>query len=379
VKNVSPSVALVHLASHGDLLYASAIARQIKELDFPNCHLTWYVSTSCASTLANNPYVDALVEIESGKHDAYRTPWQVAKETATSGNHDHIFHTQILPDNLCRFDGAIRTSIFNNYPHRIRVPVAPLLRLSDSEVARVSELVARTGIESFRNRILFECAPGSGQSFLDLPLAIEISMLLTNADRNTCVVISSPHSLPQATNQIIDGSQLTFRENAELANYCNLLIGCSSGITWLLTSDWCRQIPTVQLLSRADEAIFASVVYDLEYFGQDVSHVVEMTQGVPKDIVACVDMVLKGRLDAARQKFGERLRPSIDNKFLRSILDDLTYSDRLMELLTFIRLYMRRNGFSLRFLLRVLFLLLQRLTRKIVRMSSHKECPPRGK
>ena len=36
-------VSLVQLDANGDCLYATTIARQIKQ-DYPGCHLTWWIS-----------------------------------------------------------------------------------------------------------------------------------------------------------------------------------------------------------------------------------------------------------------------------------------------------------------------------------------------
>ena len=72
------------------------------------------------------------------------------------------------------------------------------------------------------------------------------------------IVSNDPH--------IISGHTLSFRENAELTKYCSLLVGCSSGITWLATSDWAKPLPMIQLL-RKDKGVYASVVHDHEHFG----------------------------------------------------------------------------------------------------------------
>src|SRR5688572_16686039 len=64
---------------------------------------------------------------------------------------------------------------------------------------------------------------------------------------STCVVLTSPRSFT-STATIIDASILSIRENAALTHYCNLLIGCSSGITWLSTSTAGNFLPMVQLL-----------------------------------------------------------------------------------------------------------------------------------
>src|SRR6478736_1535089 len=56
-------VLLVQLASMGDCLFVTAIARQIKEIDFPGCHLTWLIGSRYIPAIKNNPYIDAVIEI----------------------------------------------------------------------------------------------------------------------------------------------------------------------------------------------------------------------------------------------------------------------------------------------------------------------------
>ena len=84
-----------------------------------------------------------------------------------------------------------------------------------------------------------------------------------------CIIIITSHQKIKSDHmRIIDGSSLTFRENAELSKYGNLLIGCSSGITWLLTSTWAKKIPTIQILKKGALLYeFASVSYDLQFSG----------------------------------------------------------------------------------------------------------------
>ena len=57
-------IILVQLYSNGDCLYATAIARQIKQ-DFPGCHLTWAIASFCKSIIFNNPFVDEILEVDS--------------------------------------------------------------------------------------------------------------------------------------------------------------------------------------------------------------------------------------------------------------------------------------------------------------------------
>lgn len=55
-------ILLGQLGANGDCLYATALARQLKQ-DFPGCHLTWAVGAANRGVLANNPDIDALWEL----------------------------------------------------------------------------------------------------------------------------------------------------------------------------------------------------------------------------------------------------------------------------------------------------------------------------
>ena len=49
------------LGSFGDCLFATTVARQIKN-DYPDCHLTWAVGSIYRSILDGNPYIDDIWE-----------------------------------------------------------------------------------------------------------------------------------------------------------------------------------------------------------------------------------------------------------------------------------------------------------------------------
>ena len=130
-------------------------------------------------------------------------------------------------------------------------------------------------------------SPGSGQSKINNNFAIIISKRIIKRFENSVILLSSNQKIHTGNERIIDASELTFRENAELSKYCNLLIGCSSGITWLLTSTWAKKIPTIQILKkRALLFEFASVSYDLNYWGLSTDHIIEITKFDDNYIVA---------------------------------------------------------------------------------------------
>ena len=124
--------------------------------------------------------------------------------------------------------------------------------------------------------ILFECSPKSGQSFVTLDFAIAVSKKIIEKIPDLCVIISTNEPVNSDDDCIVDGSILSFRENAELTKYCTLLVGCSSGISWLCTSDWAKPLPIIQLLKKWT-SVYASFVHYDEYHGIPTNSIIEMT------------------------------------------------------------------------------------------------------
>lgn len=276
---------------------ATTVARQIKE-DFPDCHLTWAISYKCKQAIENNPFVDSIWSVEHSP-DAllYSDLWYQTKRDAESrrlkGEFDLIYYTQIFPENFNNFDGTTRSSIFRSYPREITVPVQPVMRLRPDEVERVSRFAAERGLHKYAHVILFECAPASNQSQLSADLAIRLANRVVAERADTAFIISSRHSFDSQQPAVIDGSSLSYRENAEISKHCTLLLGCSSGITWLLTSDWAKKLPTIQFLSPDPPwYAFASVSYDHRFFGLDTGHILETTLTGEVEMTAMVTRYL---------------------------------------------------------------------------------------
>ena len=294
---------------------ATTVARQIKA-DFPGSHLTWAIGYKCRQVIDNNPYVDEIWSVEYARHELpHDDVWHKTKAEAerrkAAGEFDRIYYTQIFPENFNNFDGTTRSTIFRSYPGEITVPVAPVIRLYDREVERVREFASSNGLHRYENVIIFECAPGSLQSPLTPELAIAVARRIVKMRSDTAFIISSHHKFASDHRAIIDGSVLTYRENAELSKYSTLLLGGSSGITWLMTSDWAKRLPTIQFLNATGAWYsFASVKYDHKFFGLDTDHIFETGLGREDDIVELVNKYL------AQKGFGgltaRVFRPSID-------------------------------------------------------------------
>lgn len=301
------------LMANGDCLMATVLAKQIKK-DYPGCHLTWAVSNICRQIVDNNPFVNDIWEVSlTNKKEAEYGGWYKFQEDALKkkdqGEFDEVFFTQIYPINVCNYDGTTRGTIYNSYPHPITVEATPVLRLYDHEVEKVKEYALHHHLHNYRHVILFECAPNSGQSFVTGDFALEVANKLIQQEKDIVIIISTHLSLTSPHPRIIIGNDLTLRENAEISKYCTLLVGCSSGITWICSSDWAKQLPSVQFLKRAIGFRFASVVYDHKYWKLDHSQIIETTVKNTAFAVQLIKDVLDKGVDACKPDYHKNLHP----------------------------------------------------------------------
>lgn len=350
-------ILLVHLAANGDCLMATTIARQIKH-DYPGSHLTWAISYKHKHILDNNPHVDSVWEI---RHDTNASPFSkiwyevrnIADERKARGEYDLIFYSQIYPEHAEYYDGTTRSSTFNGYPNKITVPVEPVINLSDSETNNVRRFVNENNLSSFKKIVLFECSPGSGQSFMNSHLAIELSDALLKESEDLLIIISSHLKIDIAHKRMIDGSILTFRENAELSNYCTHFIGCSSGLSWLLTSSWAKQLPMLQILNKNKLGFgFASVKYDYKYWNLPTNHIIETTETDKKKLIKIISGFLSD-FSTTKTVFDEELRPSV-----HSFKHTITLKDIKGNIITWIKIikqYSTRNELSFINIISVLY------------------------
>jgi hypothetical protein len=336
-------ILLGQLAARGDCVYATAVARQIKS-DYPGCHLTWAIGSMSRAILNGNPHVDAVWEVPVERHDQMADAWakfhSEAVKRTQAGEFDEAFFTQIFPDNFRNFDGTVRASIFRGYPGPITVPVTPVLRLTQAEIENVHRFAGAHGLLHQSRVILFEFTAGSAQTFIDSEFAHEAAKKIVSGVRNSRVVLTSHQPFESADPHISDGSVLSFRENAELAKYCSLLIGCSSGISWLCTSDWAKPLPTIQLLRRRT-SVFASMVHDHEYFGLPAGHIIEMTDCATDHLVHCVREVFQSSFLEARKTYHEsipiRFRHYVE--ILEFVIRRKQYRSAIASIVTTVRRY----------------------------------------
>ncbi|BCM90839.1 hypothetical protein IAD21_02701 [Abditibacteriota bacterium] len=303
-------ILLGQLASNGDCLYATAIARQIK-VDYPGCHLTWAIASAYRSMLKGNPDVDAVWEItDYGGPGDYEGWWHFkakAQERKERGEFDEIFLTQIYPDNLQFWAGPVRAAIFRSYPRPITVDTDPVVRLDAEEIDNVRRFAESHQLARKPEVILFECAPRSEQSSVTPQFALDVAHTISAAHPDVAIILSSNHTFASTNENVIDGSALSIRENAELTKYCSLLIGASSGITWISTSDWAKSLPMIQLV-RPDVTLSNSLVYDFKKRGVDTARVIEMSSYSGQDVFECVHTIFTQNFQIAKERF-EQVTP----------------------------------------------------------------------
>jgi hypothetical protein len=302
----SKKIVLVQLYSNGDCLYATAVARQIKQ-DFPGCHLTWAISVSCKKIIDGNPDTDAVLEISEVKRDdekAFKKLKRRFFSEKKNGQWDEVFVTHTMGENQALYDGTVRGMIFRAYPNPVTVPVQPTLVLKKEENNKVKVFAEKNNLSQFSNVVLWEYAPQSGQSLLSFDFVMKLAERITQLP-GTCVILSSANSF-SGTPAIIDASSLSVRENAALTHYCTLLIGCSSGITWLSTSTAAKQLPMIQLL---DPQAYYRNAPSVDFKRYNIPHkgLVELIRLDADKIFSCVKTSIEKGISEAAKTFNEEL------------------------------------------------------------------------
>jgi ADP-heptose:LPS heptosyltransferase len=332
------------LERFGDCLYATTLAKQIKH-DNPDCHIIWAVGAKYKSILDLNPHIDEIWEIPDGNSNYDGIVWndfetEALKRQAT-GEFDEIIFSQIAPRNWIKYTGTIRGTILSSYHKPITVSIEPVVKLSEKEVENVKTFAEKHHLKDFEKVVLFECEPGSEQSKINTEFALEVVQNLVEQNKNICFILSTAQKLSSANANILDASELTFRENAELTHYCHLLIGCSSGITWLSTSDWAKKLPTIQLLN-SQLLIFAGLHFDFEVNHLDTSQIIEMTEFDVQNVIDCVKSVIENGVEKTKKNYHQIYKPSFFD--LRNIAVGLIYERKSpREIVKFVRNYVRIN------------------------------------
>lgn len=307
-------ILLVQLGSIGDCLLVTTVAKQIKERDYPNCHLSWMILDKCKQVIENNPYVDEVIPIyEDSIVEARTKISQFIKELEKQGKtFDKIIITDNDISNKKIWFGPLRSMYHRVYQeltgNKITISPEPVIYLSDSEKQKADEFAKKHKLdEEDCISILFECMPQSGQSTMTLEKALKIASKFVKKYPNLKFVLSSKDSFQSPNKNIIDGSELSYRENAQLINHCKLLIGVSSGITWLNTSNWSNKIPMIQYIKRYEDyfpTFSASALLDFKTLGESTENLIELyCTSDDKNLTDCISDILENSFQQAKLNF----------------------------------------------------------------------------
>ena len=377
---MSKRVLLGHLNSNGDCLFATVVARQIKEVDHPNCHLTWAVSSKCKQSVLLNPYVDDIWEVPTENSMVSVEEWNsfvaAIEEKKHRGEFDQVYLTQIFAENWFNFDGGIRSSIYNNYPHPITVPHQPVIELSDAEVGSVKKFAKKHDLATYKQVILVECGADSFNSVLNSRSAYDLALQMTSENDDIAVILSSNQKIASERTSIIDGSELTFRENAEITKYCGLFVGVTSGISWLTTTCWAKKLDTVLIIDQTHLPM-PSMIYDHDYFELSTDNIIEIKSGENAlgKLKDCVKTILVEGFGSARIIFNEKIVLD-DYKFLDQQLRYTLSKFELGKFFTCLKRCVRRNGVGMlftRYFIKIIWNLQLALINKLLIMSGLKK------
>jgi ADP-heptose:LPS heptosyltransferase len=321
------NLALVQLDANGDCLYATTIARQIKQ-DYPGCHLSWWISSRCRGLLVGNPYVDEVVSVDltDWSNPSRDLAWALAKteilrRQAGPNPYDRVWMPQIHPDNFRHFDGTVRPSQFRGYDRPITVPIEPVIHLTKEEKANVARYAAEHRLTERERVVLFECSSNSSQSHVTPEFAKEVAALANQRGLKATFLLSTMVSLSaDLPPNALSAGKLTMRENLALLDHCSHFIGCGSGLTVIATCDQAKNIPNIQILDRS-KSVLASFFHDFRYWGKNTDRFIEMPDASPALAVECLQRGFEEGHDAA---VGEFHRPcEVTFEFVRSISSHL--------------------------------------------------------
>jgi hypothetical protein len=339
-------IALIQLFSNGDCLFATTVAKQIKN-DHPGCELTWIVSSKCKNMLINNPDVDIIEEVTiqdaSQNEEVFDRKVKEAFDKKKSGFYNEIIIPQLLADNLKYYDGTICSSLYRSSGLKITVDTAPILFLTEAEKAAAEKFAGQHKLRSFRNVVLFECAPQTKQLDLSNEIIFDYSQRILK-EESTCVILSGPQPYNFNHPYMIDGNTLSIRETVALTHYCTVLLGCSSGISWAATSIAAKPLLMVQILAP-DAYYFNPLSLTFNKLHKPTDQLIELIHFDGEKLEAVfADIFYRGFCEA-QIKHNQRVKPQF--RLYRGIIHQFLKRGQFAEIATFVRVNLKENGCSM--------------------------------
>lgn len=339
-------IALIQLFSNGDCLFATTVARQIKD-DHPACELTWIVSSKCKNMLLNNPDIDVIEEVLIPDPAQNETIFnRVVKETQEkkkAGMYTEVIVPQLLGTNMKFYDGTVCSSVYRSSGLNIKVDNSPVLYLTENEKEAAGQFALKHNLTGYKNVVLFECAPQTKQLNLTDEIILDYSLRILK-EENTCVILSGPRPYNFDHPHIIDGNTLSIRETVALTHYCTLLLGCSSGISWAATSIAAKPLPMVQILAP-DGYYFNPLSLTFKRWHKPTARLIELIHFDTDKLEAVFTDIFHQGFEKAQIKHNQLVKPQF--RLYRGIIHHFLKRGRLAEIATFVRVNLKENGFNI--------------------------------
>jgi hypothetical protein len=340
-------ILLGQLGANGDCLYATILARQLRQ-DHPRSQITWAISSQCIGLLQNNPDVDEVWEVPVSGWDEHGMAWRIFEREALRRyqrrEFDLVLLSQIWPSHFENYDGTIRPSILRSYGRPITVPIENVICLADEEIENVDRFVKETHLLDCEHRILFECSSKSGQSFVTPEFAQAVADRIYDALGGATVIFSTHLPMIIRDRRSRYAGKLSLRESALLTDHCTLFVGCGSGGTVAASSTASKPLPMVQILSSST-SVFASFAHDFEYFGVTNRPIIEITNENPQYAADCIVSLCREGFATANERFGEHI-PLNFRHYLSQIELCLMRDHRYIDAARSLMITARRYGWA---------------------------------
>ncbi len=340
------NILLIQLFSNGDCLFATTIAKQIKN-DYPQCSLTWAVSSKCKSILINNPHVDSILEVDipdpSQNLSVFENIVNEANEKLKSGVYTHVFVSQLLGDNMANYDSVVCSSILRNYGKPVTVDTTPVLYLTDEEIENANVFALVHKLQNYEHVVLFECAPQTNQIKLTDEIILEYALQILKQN-NTCVILSAPKAYSFNHPQIINGNSLSIRETVALTHYCTIVLGCSSGISWAATSTAAKLLPMVQILAK-DAYYFNPLSITFKKLGKNTDQFLELLDFDGNKLGNIFSDIFNLGFEYARMQHEQVVKKQF--RLHRGIIYNFLKKKKFSSVAKFITINFKENGLNL--------------------------------
>jgi REP element-mobilizing transposase RayT len=341
------------LFSNGDCLLALPILSEIRK-EHPYALITWQVAPFSKHFLLNNPEIDVISETDEVKKyniKSFRKYKSRILMEYKKDIWDKVYFLQPTDTNQANYDGTIRSMLYNTFG-RIPTDIVPKLYLTNDEISTCSKFSVKHNLSSFNKVILFEFAPQSGQLKIELADALFIANQICK-DENVAIVLSSSIKMINNNPKIIDGSELGIRETGGLLKYCHLVIGCSSGLSWMATSNIGYNIPLIQIIDP-----FALWVNPMsrDFKQMNITQpLIELYSFDKQTIIECVNLALSS-FEQSRNKFQKELPISFRTTYV-TIYNLLCYF-QISSILKHLKLNIERFGFHPKLIFAIILSLL---------------------